>query len=37
MAVSGNCYKIRLVYPDVDAWMGRVTADPDHVPIGWLP
>jgi glutathione S-transferase len=24
-------------YPAVKAWLGRVEADPDHVPIDWLP
>jgi len=24
-------------YPAVSAWLERVAADPDHVPIGWLP
>jgi glutathione S-transferase len=24
-------------YPGVRAWLARVEADPDHVPIGWLP
>ncbi|RCS25519.1 glutathione S-transferase family protein [Phyllobacterium salinisoli] len=24
-------------YPAVSAWLGRVAADPGHVPLGWLP
>ena len=24
-------------YPAVSAWLGRVSADPGHVPMGWMP